>query len=211
MKNFGYTDLVLIDPCPISKEARARASHALDVLENASVMTIEEMFATTHLAIATTGELSKSACNPMRMPYYSPKELRDMISDLDGTISILFGRENWGLNNEEIKQCDIICTIPTSPIYPIINLSHAVGVVCYELADLPKAEYALASREEMDHLYEHIDEYLDLVDHPHFKRELTMLMIRRVFGRANLTWREVSTIHGLLRRSEWHITPEDKI
>ena len=56
---------------------------------------------------------------------------------------------------------------------------------------------------------EHIDQYLDLVDHPGFKRESTMTLIRRVLGRCNLTWRECSTIHGLLRRSEWHFVPPE--
>jgi len=50
--------------------------------------------------IATTGEVSKSVCNPMRMPYFPPNEIRELIADIDGRISILFGRENWGLNNE---------------------------------------------------------------------------------------------------------------
>lgn len=210
MKNFGFCDLVLVDSCIIGNEAVIRASHADDVLENAARMSLDEVFKTSHRVVATTGALSYSACHPTRMPFYSPKELREMIKDLDGIISILFGRENWGLSNEEVRRADIICTIPTSPLYPIINLSHAVGVICYELADLPKPEIPLATAEEMEHLYEHIDMYLDLVDHPGFKRESTMTLIRRVLGRCNLTWRECSTIHGLLRRSEWHITPDDQ-
>jgi len=209
MKNFGFTDLILINPCTIGNEAKIRASHADDVLEHATVMTLDEVFATSHRVIATTGSLSYSACHPTRMPFYSPRELRDLIGDLEGTISILFGRENWGLSNEEVRRADIICTIPTSPIYSIINLSHAVGVICYELANLPKAVIPLATVEEMNHLYDHIDQYLDLVDHPGFKRESTMTLIRRVLGRCNLTWRECSTIHGLLRRSEWHFVPPE--
>ena len=59
----------------------------------------------------------------------------------------------------------------------------------------------------MEHLYRHIDRYLDEIHHPEFKRENTMILIRRVLGRANLTTREASTLHGLLRRSEWHIDP----
>jgi len=130
-----------------------------------------------------------------------------MIEDIEGTVSILFGRENWGLNNEEIRQCDIICTIPTSSKYPIINLSHAIGIICYELAGICRGEYPLATREEMDHLYHHINEYLDLIGHPSFKRIMTMTLIRRILGRSKLTIREASTLHGLLRRSEWHIDP----
>ncbi len=207
MKNFGFLRLVLIDPCTLGNDADGRASHARDVLHAAEVCTIEDVFARSNIVIATTGLVSKSVCHSMRMPFYSPKELRERIRDVDGRISILFGRENWGLNNEEVRRCDMICTIPTSEDYPILNLSHAVGVVCYELSDLPLPSIALASPHDMGYLYRHINRYLDTIHHPPFKRENTMILIRRVLGRANLTIREASTLHGLLRRSEWHIDP----
>jgi TrmH family RNA methyltransferase len=207
MKNFGFVRLVLIDPCPLGNEADGRASHAYDVLHNAEVCTIEDVFARSSIVIATTGMVSKSVCHSMRMPYYSPREIRERIQEVDGRISILFGRENWGLNNDEVRRCDMICTIPTSEQYPILNLSHAVGVICYELSDLPLPCIALASPHDMSHLYRHINRYLDTIHHPQFKRENTMILIRRVLGRAHLTIREASTLHGLLRRSEWHIDP----
>ncbi|PKL60298.1 MAG: RNA methyltransferase [Methanomicrobiales archaeon HGW-Methanomicrobiales-4] len=209
MKNFGFTELILVNPCSLGIEAFARASHAKEVLEEAAFMTLEEVFTTSNMVIATTGALSKSACHPIRMPFYSPKEIRDLVADVDGTISILFGRENWGLSNAEVRRADVICTIPTAEIYPIVNLSHAVGILCYELANLPKGVIAVATAEEMSHLYTHIDEYLDLVKHPRFKRRSTMTLIRRILGRCNLTWREATTIHGLLRRSEWLFCPDE--
>ncbi len=207
MKNFGFSRLVLIDPCHLGDEAKARASHAQDILASAETCTIEDIFARSNIVVATTGIVSKSVCHSMRMPFYSPRELKERIRDADGRVSILFGRENWGLSNEEVKRSDMICTIPTSEDYPILNLSHAVGVVCYELAGLPLPTYALASPTDMGYLYRHIDRYLDAIHHPAFKRENTMILIRRVLGRANLTIREASTLHGLLRRSEWHIDP----
>jgi TrmH family RNA methyltransferase len=207
MKNFGFSRLVLIDPCRLGDEAKARASHAQDVLAAAEVCSIEDVFARSNIVIATTGTVSKSVCHAMRMPFYSPKELRERVKDTGGRISILFGRENWGLNNEEVKRSDMICTIPTAEEYPILNLSHAVGVVCYELANMPLPAFHLASPTDMGYLYAHIDRYLDTIHHPKFKRENTMILIRRVLGRANLTTREASTLHGLLRRSEWHIDP----
>ena len=207
MKNFDFSRLVLIDPCEIGEEASLRAAHAQDVLKGAVTCTLDEVFSQSSLTIATTGEVSKSICRSMRMPYFSPGEIREQIKDINGTISILFGRENWGLNNDEVKRCDMICTIPTSQDYPILNLSHAVGVVCYELAHIPRGEYLLANRTEMEYLYLHIDRFLDEIDHPRFKRENTMLMMRRIFGRTQLTAREASTVHGLLRRAEFHIDP----
>jgi TrmH family RNA methyltransferase len=207
MKNFGFDRLVLIDPCPLGNEAKARASHAQDVLAAAETCSIEDVLSRSNIVVATTGTVSKSVCHAMRMPFYSPKELREQVKDADGRISILFGRENWGLNNEEVKRSDMICTIPTAEEYPILNLSHAVGIVCYELADMPLPAFRLASPNDMGYLYRHIDRYLDTIHHPAFKRENTLILIRRILGRANLTIREASTLHGLLRRSEWHIDP----
>lgn len=209
MKNFGFFSLVLVDPCPRGDEAVMRAAHARDVLDTAEVISLDEVFSRSDLVIATTGEVSKSVCNPMRMPYFQPSEIRDLVMDLDGRVAVLFGRENWGLSNEEIIRSDVICTIPTAREYPILNLSHAVGIICYELARLQRGGYLLASREEMEHLYTHIDAYLDRIGHPAFKRRPTMLLVRRVLGRACLTAKEASTIHGLLRRSEWQMNPEE--
>ena len=146
MKNFGFTDLVLVDPCPLGEIARACAMHASDVLENARTMSLEQVFSDHQLIVATTGGLTKSVCRSMRMPYYTPAEIRDRIRQIRGEVAILFGRENRGLSNEEIRRCDMICTIPASPSYPILNISHAVAVVCYELAGIPRGTYRLAER-----------------------------------------------------------------
>jgi len=209
MKNFGFTDLVLVDPCPLGDLALACAMHASDVLANTRTVTMEEVFSGYPLIIAATGAYSKSVCRSTRMPYYSPREVRERIRNIDGRVAILFGRENRGLSNDEIRRCDLICTIPASPQYPILNISHAVGIVCYELADLPGGMYSLAGREEMERLYRHLDGFLDRIDHPDFKRKNTLLMARRILGRTRLTTREVSTIHGIIRRAEWHMEEEN--
>jgi TrmH family RNA methyltransferase len=202
MKNFGHTALALVDPCPLGNGARAMASHAQDVLEGARTVTLEEVLAGSAMVIATTGEVAQSVCSPIRMPYFSPRELRSLVADVEGTVSVLFGRENRGLSNGELARAGVVCTIPTSPAYPILNLSHAVGIVCYELAGLERGTYALASPFEMECLYDHLDRFLDRVDHPVHKRHVTLLLARRVLSRAKLTIREASTLHGLLRRTE---------
>ena len=94
IKNFGFSRLVLVDPCPLGDDAIARAGHAKDVLESASRLTLDEVFSGSDLVIATTGEVSKSICNPMRMPYYSPREIRSLVEPHRGKVSLLFGREN---------------------------------------------------------------------------------------------------------------------
>ncbi|MDD2474185.1 MAG: TrmH family RNA methyltransferase, partial [Methanoculleus sp.] len=72
MKNFGFTRLVLVNPCPLGDDAVMRASHARDVLDNARWMTVDEVYREFDFVVATTGEVSKSVCTPMRLPYYTP-------------------------------------------------------------------------------------------------------------------------------------------
>ena len=54
-----------------------------------------------------------------------------MLNNLEGNISIVFGPEGKGLLNSELRICDLLITIPTWPGYPIMNLSHAVTIICY--------------------------------------------------------------------------------
>jgi TrmH family RNA methyltransferase len=210
MKNFGITRLALVDPCPLGNEAKAMASHAQDVLANARRVTLDEVLAESALVVATTGEVALSVCSPVRMPYFSPRDLRGLVADVEGTVSVLFGREDRGFTNEELARAGVICTIPTSPAYPILNLSHAVGIVCYELAGLEPGTYALASPFEMECLYDHLDRFLDRIDHPVHKRHVTLLLVRRVLSRAKLTVREASTLHGLMRRTERRLDGENQ-
>lgn len=210
MKNFGITRLALVDPCPLGNEAKAMASHAQDVLANARRVTLDEVLAESALVVATTGEVALSVCSPVRMPYFSPRELRGLVADVEGTVSVLFGREDRGFTNEELARAGVICTIPTSPAYPILNLSHAVGIVCYELAGLEPGTYALASPFEMECLYDHLDRFLDRIDHPVHKRHVTLLLARRVLSRTKLTVREASTLHGLMRRTERRLDGENQ-
>ena len=154
MKNFGFDRLVLVNPCALGDEAFMRASHARDVLDSARRMTLDDVYREFDFVVATTGEVSKSVCTPMRMPYYTPAEVRRSSPiSMDRSRSSLGGE--LGLSNAELERANLICTIPTSEVYPILNLSHAVGILCYELAGLPRGTYLLAGPVEMESLYRH--------------------------------------------------------
>jgi len=55
MKNFGFDRLVLIDPCPLGNEAKARASHAQDVLAAAETCSIEDVFSRSNIVSRPPG------------------------------------------------------------------------------------------------------------------------------------------------------------
>jgi len=203
MKNFGYNDLVLVNPCKLEGEARAMSSHARDILEGARITsTLDEAVKDVSLTIGTTGVAGLKTGEHIRLPLYTPKELKERLKDYSGTIAILFGREDTGFRNDELKSFDMLITIPTSEIYPIMNLSHAVAVVLYELSELEGGNSPLADGFDLQLLYGHLEELLEEIDYPPHKKDKTFLMLRRIFGRAGLTPREVQTLRGIIKKTE---------
>ncbi|HJH29043.1 MAG TPA: RNA methyltransferase [Methanosarcinaceae archaeon] len=201
MKNFGFSDLVLVNPCKLEGEARAMSSHARDILKSARIVsTLTEAVEGANIVIGTTGIAGLKIYEHIRMPFYVPRELKEKLTGMSGTVAILFGREDQGFNNEELKTCDMILTIPTSDIYPIMNLSHAVGIVLYELSDIKAGDRPLAEGFDLGLLHEHLGELMVDIDYPAHKKDKTMLMFKRIFGRAQLIPREVQTLRGVIGR-----------
>jgi len=201
MKNFGFSDLVLVNPCKLEGEARAMSSHARDLLESArKVSSLEEAIDDRSIIIGTTGIAGSRFDLHLRVPGYSPSEMKERLQGMSGKVAILFGREDNGFTKEELKQCDMIMTIPTSEVYPVMNLSHAVAVVLYELSEVKGGDTPLADPFDIGLLYDHMSELLVDIDYPEHKREKTELMLRRIFGRACLLPREVQTLRGIIRK-----------
>lgn len=206
MKNFGFSELVLLNPCELDMPARVMSVHAYDIIENARIeFSLSDALKGSNIIIGMTGLPGKTDNKHLRMPAYSPGQLKEKLSGNSGVISLVFGREDAGLRNEELEICDIIVNIPTSPVYPSMNLSHAVAVVLYELSDVKSGNRYLAEHFDTKLLYEHINEILDDIEYKEHKEDKTKLMLSRILGRAELTAREVQTLRGVLRRIQWKL------
>lgn len=204
MKNLGFYKLVLVNPCPIEDFGYAMASHARDVMENAQVVdSLEEALVGTNLVVGSSGVLILNTDEHLRVPGLKPEELASMLQKTKGEVALLLGREDNGLTREELRICDMIVTIPTSQEYPIMNISHAAALILYQLSQVEPGEIALASGKDMDRLYNHLKSELTEVQYPSHKLDKTMLMMKRIFGRAQLTDREVQTLHGVIRSLRW--------
>ncbi len=206
MKNFGFPELVLVSPCGLDMKARVMAVHAYDIIENARIeFSLTDAVKGSNIVVGMTGNPGKTDNKHMRLPALTPRRLKEKLTGASGVISLVFGREDRGLENEELEMCDIVVNIPTSPEYPSMNLSHAVSVVLYELSDVTGGTTYLADHSDIELLYEHIDEVLDDVEYKEHKEDKTKLMLRRILGRAELTGREVQTLRGVLRRIQWKL------
>ena len=207
MKNFGFRDLALVNPnCdPLARDSIDRASHGFDVLESAERLS---QIPKLDCLIATTGKLGTDF-NLKRSPI-SPKEMAEKISGSKNkkrSVGILFGREDTGLKNKEIEICDFTVSINTHKNYPVMNLSHSVAIILYELSEyMNKKEekinnITLIGKKEKDELLKLVFQTLDEMkfSSPH-KKETQKRLWKRVLGKAMLTKREFMALMGYFRK-----------
>lgn len=210
MKNFGVSDLYLVDPPDLDPEGEAYgfAGHAReDVLPNAREVDFAYLAEQFH-TVGCTAVTNEDATSHVRFPFRTPRELADSLAGVDADTCLVFGRESVGLTNEELAELDEVCAIPASAGYPVLNLGQAATVVLYELRELTVAETQLpatvhdrADEPEIEGLYGEFDAFLDAVNHPGEKRPKAARMLRRLVGRAHPTGREARTLRGILRRA----------
>jgi tRNA/rRNA methyltransferase len=211
MKTMGLSRLVLVAPkCFPDAEASARASGAVDVLEQAQVcQTLEEAL---HGVVLVAGMTARR--RDLAAPFVWP---RDAAAELVATalpagreVALLFGNETAGLSNEELAHCHLGVTIPANPEYSSLNLGAAVQLMCYELrlacvspGVLPQGGAAPATSDEVEGLHGHLERVAvatGFLDPTQPKR--LMQRLRRLFARARLEHEEVSILRGFLSTIE---------
>lgn len=203
MKNFGLKKLILINPCKLDEEAYLHAMHATDILENSiTFKSLNDMLdkLPVDFLVGTTG-IPGGSYKLERLPL-RPEQFAKALNT-NAKIAILFGREGNGLTNEEILECDIIVSIPTSQEYPIMNVSHAAAIIFYEI--FKEREYKPKGIEEASGLEKKllISDMKDIISSlgmPDHKKKVAMRAFRNLIGRAFITGREAHTLKGILRR-----------
>jgi TrmH family RNA methyltransferase len=202
MKNFNIESLFLVNPCELSDECYIRAVHANDILDHAQVYpSFEKAIETIDFLVATSSKETLSEKKHLRNPMYL-HEFADRIRGADGKVGLVFGREDFGLLNEEISKCDIIVKIPSNPAYKALNLSHSVGIFLYSLyiekTELPLKRTPL-DRSEKQLLYQSFTDLLDTIKYPLHKKEKTEVMFKRLISRSIPSKWEYHTLMGVLK------------
>ncbi len=206
MKNFGFQRLVLVNPPDLGGEARARAMHAKDLLENARIVgSFSDIVNGFDFLVGTTSEIGSDK-NHLRNPIY-PEELVNAL-DLKGEIALVFGREDYGLLNEELQACDLLMTIPANREYPTMNLAVSAAVVLYEISRQKTRrecrklkKFQKADRIEKNVLLDKYDELVDCVHEQGFNRKLAKKTFKQLVGRAFISGREAFNLTGVFRKA----------
>lgn len=204
MKNFGFEDLVLINPCKLENEAYYQAMHAKEVIWNhKSCQSLKDFIETENIDFTVgTTRMAGGSYNVSRIAI-TPAQLAESLN-ITGNIAIVFGREGNGLSNEEVALCDIIVTIPTNESYPVLNISHAAAIILYELFkkenQYPREELEEASKSEKELLIQEMDKLIQFTGYPEHKLKTSSTVFRRIIGRAFIAGREAHTLIGTIRR-----------
>jgi tRNA/rRNA methyltransferase len=223
MKNMGLSQLWLVNPqCDRhSDQAQHMAVRAKDILDSAQIVdTLPEALVGCQRAIATVGRISTGTLKPL-----DPSQGLSWLTAVKSS-AIVFGREDHGLSNTELQYCQQVITIPTSEVYPSLNLAQAVGICCYQLHLLHEAQSnsfrAITSQIDQDLVHsatiEAVEAYYEQLEtilldigflYPHtaFSK---MSKLRQLFNRVNLTTAEVTMLRGVLRQVRWALHKDSR-
>jgi tRNA/rRNA methyltransferase len=204
MANFGLDDLVVVKPyAPVWRETVSAVGAEKLVLDARAVSTLEEAAGDCDLVLGTTAVRDRNLSRPVvRLP-----DLAAFLAERrPERTAILFGNEKTGLSNAYLEKCHAYLTVPTAPVQPSMNLSHAVSVVCYELAraradlGVPARGTPPADADSVDQLVKHALELFKAADYlPFVTSRKKTEKVRRAF----LNWRigaaDVRLLHGLMR------------
>jgi tRNA/rRNA methyltransferase len=210
MANFGLSRLRLVKPRDgwPNIQAQRAAAGADTVLEGAQLFdTLDAAVADCNFVLATTARAHDQA-----KPVLAPEEAaREMAPRLAGgeTVAVLFGRERWGLENDEVALADRIVTLPVNPAFASLNLAQAVLVIAYEhfkLASGGALPFRMpqrsppAGKQQLFAFFVSLEAELEKVEffRPPEKRKTMTINLRNIFARMQPTQQDVQTLHGVI-------------
>jgi tRNA/rRNA methyltransferase len=132
-----------------------------------------------------------------------PEELPPRVAAAGrGIVGAVFGNERTGLTDAEIQLCSLAVCIPASPVFPSLNLSHAVQIIGYALrrAEVPQERYAPVDRARVEELAALFTSALyDLGYFRHRTGRNTQVLMRDVLARACLHEHEAGRLESIFR------------
>lgn len=142
IKTMGFDAMRIVASQAHEAEQASWVAHgAQEVLASAeSFDTLEAALADVDLAIATTARQ-----RGRYQHYLTPAQIREQIAAKKlEKVAIVFGCEESGLSNEQLRHCDLISYLPLRVSYPSLNLGQAIMLYAWELCPLLDAPEAPA-------------------------------------------------------------------
>jgi len=209
MRNMGIRQLVIVDPqnFDLSKALKLATHFASDIIETSKFYSdLKEALSSFNYVVGTTARLGGQ-----RQVVLTPLTLaRNLIPiSVKNRIAILFGPEDKGLSNEDIRYCHALVNIPTTE-FSSLNLAQSVMILCYEIfiaGGEANEEFTprMASRHELDGMYDQLKDILVRISYINSENpDYWLNHFRRFFTRLQLRAKEVNIIKGLCRQVDWY-------
>ncbi len=210
MGNFGLSRLRLISPrdgWPNSEAGRV-ASGADRIIAEARVFgALDAAIADCSFVVATTARAHDQA-KPVLSPEQAAEEIAPLVAAGEN-VAIVFGRERYGLENDEVARADRIVTFPVNPAFASLNLAQAVALMAYEWfkrASAGALPFAMpqksppAGKEQVQAFFANLERELDRIEffRPLDKRATMLVNLRNIFARMQPTQQDVQTLHGIV-------------
>ncbi len=221
MANFGLFDLRLVSPRDGWDRERAESASAgaAETVNRAKIFAdLPSALADVHHVYATTAR-PRDMTKMVITPEQAGGDMRERIGS-GQKLAMIFGRERFGLSNDEVSFADVVVTAPVNPAYASLNIAQAVLLMGYEwfrhgATSLGQATPELSALRgpglhmpdtrsaTKDELYGFLGQLEEELDHSGFfktdKKKPTMLVnVRNIFARANLTEQEVRSLRGIV-------------
>ncbi|WP_258045465.1 RNA methyltransferase [Mesorhizobium sp. NBSH29] len=211
MANFGMSKLRLVNPRDgwPNEKALASASNAHHVIDGAEVFaTLGDAIVDLNFVMATTAR-QRDGFKPVFGPVAAAPLLRGRETGGEKT-GILFGRERYGLSNEEVGMADAIVTFPVDPAYASLNIAQAVLLMSYEWmksgmateTDTPFTGPVVtpAPKQQLLGLIGHLEEALEARGYfrPAPKKPKMVDSLRAVLTRAGFSIAEIKVLRGVV-------------
>ena len=138
MNNFSLDSLTLINPQLSLEDSNISkfSPHSSHLLEKVSIVSsLEDIKNDCDLVIGFSRRTGQFRRKDLSLPTLNEFLINKYPSS--SSIALVFGNEQVGLKDDEIKLCDFQCDIPTTGELGSLNLSHAVAIVLYELNRIP--------------------------------------------------------------------------
>jgi len=209
MRNMGIRSLVIVDPqnFDLSKALKLATHFASDIIEKSKFYPdLKEALSPFNYVVGTTARLGGQ-----RQVVLTPLTLaRNLIPiSVKNRIAILFGPEDKGLSNEDIRFCHALVNIPTAE-FSSLNLAQSVMILCYEIfiaGGEANEEFTprMASRYELDGMYDQLKDILVRISYINSENpDYWLNHFRSFFTRLQLRAKEVNIIKGLCRQVDWY-------
>lgn len=220
MKVMGLSALHLVTPKIYPHaEATARASGADDLLQHARVHdSLDGALQGCRLVLGTSARLRSLALPVIDARRAAGQALAEVAEGEKGAgeggqdaardVAVLFGRERYGLTNEEMQRCHFLVNIPANPEYSSLNIAQAVQIIAYELRaaalgitdiSVDPPDWKPVDGVEMERFFEHLERTLLEIKFLNPKQpKRLMARLRRLYNRARPDHNEINILRGIL-------------